>query len=120
MNRGLAVALALAIGLAACGSDSSGGSLIGATCKVSSDCDVAGLCLTDGKDGLCSMACNVPGGAGECMLGGYCDRGSFTSDTHPTSEMTVCLPACKKDSDCRDGYRCKGVSGGPGSVCAPK
>jgi hypothetical protein len=93
--------------------------LIGAPCETADDCDVSGVCLTDGKDGLCSRTCNAPGRAGECPLGSYCDRAELTSDMQDTFVMFVCLPACKSQSDCRDGYSCNGVSGGPGKVCTP-
>jgi hypothetical protein len=119
MNRAYGNAICFVL-LVACGGDAGSASLVGATCKLSSECDVTGICLTDGKDGACSLTCEEPGAAQECPLGSYCDSGKFTTDKTPTSDMTVCLPACKEQSDCRDGYTCKGVSGGPGKVCAPK
>jgi hypothetical protein len=105
--------------LAACGGDDTNLTLIGATCKKSSECDVTGVCITDGKDGLCSLSCTSPGAAGACPVGAYCDRGQFTTDQE-SGEQTLCLPACTKQSDCRDGYECNGVSSGPGKVCQPK
>ena len=104
---------------AACGGDDSSATLIGASCKKASDCDPNGVCITDGKDGLCSQPCEMPGEAGECPAHAYCDRGQFTTDQE-SGEQTLCLPACKEKSDCREGYECNGVSSGPGKICEPK
>lgn len=110
----------IACSLLACGSDDKE-NLIGETCTKASDCDVGGLCITSGKAGLCSQPCETPGGAMQCPLGSYCDRLGLTTDTTPDkTDMTVCLPACSAQSDCRDGYTCNGVSGGPGKVCQPE
>jgi hypothetical protein len=106
--------------LSACSSGGGSETLIGATCHNSDECDVAGTCVTDGPDGICTQSCRVPGGAQECPLNSYCDRAELTSDTAAKSEMTLCLPACKAQGDCRDGYSCSGVSGGPGKVCRPE
>jgi hypothetical protein len=106
--------------LLACHSDQGSGSLLGATCHQSSECDASGLCVTDGKDGLCTLPCSVPGGVGECSLGSYCQRGSFGIDGADAEEITLCMPSCKSQSDCRDGYACNGVNGGPGKICEPK
>jgi hypothetical protein len=105
--------------LSACGSDGQE-TLIGERCKVSSDCDADGVCILDGKGGMCSTACEIPGGAMQCPLGNYCDRRELTTDVSEKMEMTLCLPACKTQGDCRDGYECNGVNGGPGKVCQPK
>jgi hypothetical protein len=105
--------------LCSCMSTGGAETLIGAPCNSAEDCDVTGVCITDGLDGLCSRRCRVPGGAGECPLGSYCDSAELTTDVQSTSEMTLCLPACKAQKDCRDGYVCVGVSGGPGKVCRP-
>jgi hypothetical protein len=84
-------------------------------------CGPAGVCITSGKDGECALPCQVPGGVGECPLHTYCDSENVTTDTHKQeSDMTLCFPACTVDADCRDGYKCKGVSSGPGKICAPK
>jgi hypothetical protein len=106
--------------LVACHDGGGAGTLIGATCNDSAQCDVAGVCVIDGKDGLCALPCQSPGAVGECPFGTYCDRGSYTTDTQDKSELTLCLPACTDKVDCRDGYDCKGVSSGPGKVCQPK
>ena len=105
--------------LCACGSDGKE-TLIGEPCMVSSDCDADGVCILDGQGGLCSMACEVPGGAMQCPLGNYCDKHELTTDVSEKTEMTLCLPACKAQGDCRDGYACNGVNGGPGKTCQPK
>ena len=114
-----AVSWVVSLLLAACMSTGGAETLIGAPCQRADECDVTGVCVTDGLDGLCSRTCRVPGGAGECPLGSYCDRAQLTTDTQSTSEMTLCLPACKEQKDCRAGYSCNGVSGGPGKVCRP-
>jgi hypothetical protein len=120
-NRARASVLALAWCLFGCGSSADGHlTLIGATCERSEECDVLGVCVTDGKGGLCASPCRVPGGAQQCPLGAYCDRASLTTDINEMSEMTLCLPACDNKTACRDGYECKDVNGGPGKVCRPK
>ena len=105
----------------ACNDEPAGnhGTLIGLTCESSEECDIGGTCLIDGKDGMCAQPCQEPGAAQECPLGSYCDQGEFTSDTEDKSLMTLCLPSCKVQSDCREGYECTAVSGGPGKVCHP-
>ena len=110
----------ISIWLCACTSTGGAETLIGAPCETRDECDVSGgVCVTDGQDGLCSRGCNAPGRAGECPVGSYCDSAQLTTDTRPTGEMTLCLPACKADEDCRDGYGCADVNGGPGKVCRP-
>ena len=106
------------LALIGCGDEGSA-TLIGATCEKSSECDALGVCITDGKDGLCSLPCNNAGVPGECPQGSYCDRGTYTTDDS-AQEQTLCLPACTSKSDCRDGYECNGLSSGPGKVCQPK
>jgi hypothetical protein len=93
--------------------------LIGAPCSSAAECDVSGVCVIDGQDGLCSRSCRVPGRAGECPVGSYCDQAELTTSGQGKSEMTLCLPACKEQRDCRAGYRCLDVNGGPGKVCRP-
>ena len=105
--------------LCSCMSTGGAETLIGATCQTKDDCDVSGVCVTDGKDGLCSRSCIEPGRAGECPLGSYCDRAELTTDTRSTGEITLCLPACKAQRDCREGYSCQPVSAGFGMVCRP-
>jgi hypothetical protein len=100
--------------------DGNNGTLIGLSCKTADDCDVAGVCITDGKGGLCSQTCMYPGRAQECPFGSYCDQAELTTDSAETSEMTLCLPSCKANSDCRPGYECSDVFGGPGKSCHPK
>ncbi|HEY2736726.1 MAG TPA: hypothetical protein VGI70_22150 [Polyangiales bacterium] len=114
------LSIAALVAASACVSTGGKNSLIGETCQTADDCDVSGVCVTDGKDGLCALPCLEPGGAGQCPLGAYCDRASLTTDSQPMAEMTLCLPACKSNSDCRDGYECNDVSSGPGKVCEPK
>ena len=93
--------------------------LIGAPCETARDCDASGLCIKDGRDGLCSQTCAAPGRAGACPLGSFCDRAELASDVEDKTVMIVCLPACKEKSDCRAGYSCNGLSSGPGKVCRP-
>jgi hypothetical protein len=103
-----------------CGDDDWTGTLIGLSCDDSVECDVAGACVTDGRDGLCTMPCQTSGGIGECPLGSYCDRENVSIDDGRRREETLCFPACDDDDDCRIGYKCDGVSGGPGKVCHPR
>ena len=106
---------------AACMSSGGAETLIGAPCKTANDCDPAGVCIIDGKDGICTQTCSAPGAAGVCPLKSYCTRNELQSDTSGGKGfMVLCLPACKQQSDCRDGYSCNGVSSGPGKVCLPK
>ena len=112
--------LALAVALLGCSMHQGNGTLIGATCAHSIECGPGGVCVTSGKDGLCAMACSVPGGVAQCPLGTNCDVGNWKTDATGKSEMTLCLPACTDSSECRDGYKCNGVSSGPGKVCVPK
>jgi hypothetical protein len=102
-----------------CGDDDGNGTLIGATCADSDECGVAGVCVTDGTGGLCTLPCQTSGGIGECPLESYCDRQNVSVDGDAASEETLCFPACEDDDDCRDGYKCTGVSSGPGKICQP-
>jgi hypothetical protein len=118
MRTVLGFALFILFAQAACGDDLDGESLIGATCKVSNDCDVTGVCVL-GKDGLCSLKCEFPGAPQQCPLGSYCDERTVESTDETVQSMTLCFPACKASSDCRDGYECKSVTDGSGKVCVP-
>jgi hypothetical protein len=109
-------ALVLQLG---CSSHSGNGTLIGATCKHASECGPAGICVTSGKDGLCSLPCMSAGDLNDCPLGTYCDRRNLKTDVAAATPITLCLPACTDKSNCRSGYDCNGVSSGPGKVCAP-
>lgn len=103
-----------------CGGADGAETLIGLTCETSDMCDVTGVCIVDGPDGMCTQPCKVPGGAGQCPYGNYCTRGEFTADeSGGKGPMTLCLPSCEAQSDCREGYSCNGVSSGPGKVCQP-
>jgi hypothetical protein len=103
----------------ACDGEDGNGTLIGATCNSSQMCGPVGVCLT-AKAGMCTIPCSVSGGLGECPLGSLCDEGEFESDVEAKTTMTLCLPQCKDDDECRDGYACNGVSSGKGKVCTPK
>ena len=105
--------------LVGCGGDAGSETLIGYPCKTSDDCDVTGVCVTDGKDGMCTQKCISPGGAQQCPYGTYCTRSEYASDKQDKVSMTLCFPACKEQSECREGYECTGVSSGPGKVCQP-
>jgi hypothetical protein len=119
-NPPAVLAALMTLCLFGCGDDTGNGTLIGATCENSDECDLSGACVTDGKGGICTLPCQAPGAAGACPFGAYCDRGAYTTDTQAKSEQTLCLPACTQKADCRDGYECNGVSSGPGKVCQPK
>jgi hypothetical protein len=114
------IGLGLAVALLGCGMHQGSGTLIGATCGSSAECGPGGVCVTSGKDGQCAMSCSVPGGVAQCPLGSNCDNGNWKTDTTGKSSMTLCLPACTDSSECRSGYACNAVSGGPGRVCVPK
>jgi hypothetical protein len=106
--------------VAACGGASGSETLIGAPCESADECDVTGVCVTDGRDGICTQTCMRAGYPGECPLGSYCTSGAFTSAaSDETVTRTLCFPACKQQSDCREGYQCNDVSSGPGMVCTP-
>lgn len=77
--------------------------------------------MTDGQDGMCTQLCMRPGYPGECPLDSYCTLGEFTPSTAQDKQTrTLCFPACKQQSDCREGYACEDVSSGPGKVCTPR
>jgi hypothetical protein len=118
LNRTWLLGLLLA---AACGGGGGAETLIGAPCESADDCDVVtGVCITDGEGGICTQTCTAPGAAGVCPVGSYCTRGAYTSaKLGAEGTLTLCFPACKEQSECRDGYECNGVSSGPGKVCTP-
>lgn len=116
---GAIAAVLASASLLGCGDDAGNGTLIGEPCTDSAMCDPAGVCITSGKGGACSLPCQVPGAAGECPLGSYCDREEVATNGSTKAEQTLCFPACDRDSDCRNGYKCKGVSSGHGKVCSP-
>ncbi len=109
-----------ALALGGCARRGGGGTLIGATCKHSTECGPAGVCITSGKNGLCSLPCAMPGNPEECLPGSYCDQESVRTDNEGPSERTLCFPACTDKSQCRDGYDCRNINGGPGKVCSPQ
>jgi hypothetical protein len=120
MRNGLtALCLWVTVGMLGCDHNLSGVTLIGEPCGSSLECGAAGVCVT-GQNGLCALPCDVSGDPNECPGGSYCDRESLASDTANKQDMTLCLPACLDQLDCRSGYDCKGVSGGNGKVCTPK
>lgn len=118
MRTVLGFAFSVLLMQAACGDDLDGETLIGATCKASKDCDVTGVCVI-GREGLCSLKCEAPGVAQQCPLGSYCDQRTVETADETIQPMTLCFPACKSSSDCRDGYECKTVTAGSGEVCVP-
>lgn len=106
---------------AACMSSGGKETLIGESCKTADECDPTGVCIVDGKDGMCTQRCMYPGQPGECPLGSYCTRNEFESDASGGKGfMVLCLPACKSQFDCREGYACNDLSAGPGKVCEPE
>lgn len=109
-------------GLAAvgCGGQDGNGTLIGFSCADSSECGPAGVCVTDGKDGLCTLPCEASGKAEQCPGGSYCDDENVAVDGADKTDATLCFPACDTNADCRDGYKCGGITSGPGKVCHPK
>jgi hypothetical protein len=109
---------AFLITITACGDDLGGETLVGATCKESKECDVTGVCVLAG-DGLCSLECEAPGQAQQCPLGSYCDERTVETADDTIQSMTLCFPACKSNSDCRDEFECKSVTMGSGKVCVP-
>jgi hypothetical protein len=121
MHKLLGSAILLACLCLGCGDDDGNGTLIGASCDDSTECDVGGgLCVTDGEDGLCTLPCMASGRPGECPLDTYCDDQNVGIDGEAATSQTLCFPACEEDEDCREGYGCNGVSSGPGKVCHPK
>ncbi len=82
----------------------------GAPCLQGSDC-ASGFCLTDEQGfpgGLCTVFdCTS---RQDCFgVGTACLRGQFNGN--------LCVPLCVADSDCREGYECRGT--GTGSFCYP-
>jgi len=108
--------------LVACsGSDGAVGgteSRVGQACSAAAACGPAEQCLVGEPGGLCVKPCTTSGSPGECPTGTLCDRDSFLGDDGRTEQvLTVCLRQCEKDDQCRQGYKCSGVSGGSGKVC---
>ena len=120
MRTLLGLTLLILLTQVACGDDLEGETLIGASCKHASDCDVGGVCITTGTDGLCSQECRNPGQAQECPLGTYCDEQNVETTDATQQSMTLCFPACENDDDCRDGYKCNNVNVGHGKICVPE
>ena len=82
----------------------------GASCTQNADC-ASGFCLTDEQGfpgGLCTVFdCTS---RQDCYgVGTACLRGQFNGN--------LCVPLCVTDSDCREGYECRGT--GSGSFCYP-
>lgn len=113
---------ALLAGLLACNDGLAGnhGTQIGLSCATSDECDLGGICVVDAPSGFCSQECEEPGEAQQCPLGSYCDFGEFATDVEDKTSRTLCLAACKAQSDCRRGYECVDVSSGPGKICRPE
>jgi hypothetical protein len=96
--------------VAACTSSGGAETLIGAPCTTADECDPAGVCVTDGPDGMCTQTCMAAGYPGQCPLGSYCTA---------QGGRLLCFPACKEQDECREGYTCSNLSSGPGMVCVP-
>lgn len=118
MRTVLGFALSILITQVACDDNLERETLIGATCAKSNECGVAGVCVL-GKDGLCSLKCDNPGRPQECPLGNFCDERTVETWDDTLQPLILCFPACKADTDCRDGYECRDVTNGAGSVCVP-
>lgn len=101
-----ALALAISLGLAACGS---GG--VGSHCSSNGDCHDGLTCYTGMPQGYCSEACAVTGVSTGCSQG-IC--GSVAAVPHP-----ICLAPCGTQLDCRVNYNCSGVGSSNTKACQP-
>ena len=82
---------------------------IGDSCKLSTDCSVTGdrLCDTSQPDGYCTIFNCDPD---------TCPDDSICVEFHPGEKRLrrrFCLASCEKNSDCRQGYVCAGMSTDP-------
>lgn len=109
----------------------------GAPCK--SDLDCNGFCITDNAqvfntvydpagfvDGLCASYGRAPPVAevdGGELPASNCPDGSVVyPEFLYAGDLTLCLPACHRDSDCRPGYACftsDGTNTYSNGFCAP-
>ena len=98
--------------LVGCGDDGvavgNDGTLVGASCQSTADCDERCLSGGDFPQGTCTASCSTDD---DCPGGTFCIE----------DEGGVCLLGCDLPSDCRGGYTCKGKSnqghGGESLVC---
>lgn len=70
---------------------------IGEPCKSSHDCGTREECVIDFKEGYCASF--------DCSAKNACAGDSKCMSLEPEN-ITLCLKACTKNSDCRTGYRC--------------
>jgi hypothetical protein len=119
MRTVLGFALSILVTQAACGDDIDSETLVGATCSTNEDCDVTGVCVV-GHGGLCSLKCQSPGVQQQCPLGSYCDERNVETSDETLQKQVLCFPACKGNADCREGFKCEGVTKGAGKVCVPE
>ena len=93
---------------------------IGDECKLSTDCSAAGdrLCDMSAHGGYCTVYNCVPGACPEdeslCVeFGAQRSPAAACQDLQAPSPYarTFCMATCESDSDCRDGYVCRDLSG---------
>jgi hypothetical protein len=95
--------------IAACGSSSK----IGGTCSSNGDCQSGLMCNTAIAGGYCTKSCTTVASTTECPADSICDSLSGGAGNG-------CEQICTKQSDCRDGLECDGVSGSNVKACKAK
>lgn len=87
----LIVILSFSAVLIACEDDDVQKLPLGSPCDETSNCE--GVCDTTLPDGMCVVPCDE---ANPCDTGACVESGG----------LAFCMPACKENSECRDGYSC--------------
>jgi len=92
---------------------------VGGPCAVDADCKGTGTrCITTSSiskltypGGYCTVGCKADA---ECGEAGACPLAGIEASVFPSAEIqkavTVCLPKCTADVDCREGYVCSSES----------
>ncbi|HZR07841.1 MAG TPA: hypothetical protein VFA79_04610 [Myxococcales bacterium] len=81
-------------------------SALGEACRTTADCGSGLTCDTDAQGfpgGFCTATCTS-------------SAGCIASACTPVAGLSVCMPACTADSQCRQGYGCCATLG---NVCTP-
>lgn len=106
MRRSLLLIAALALPLFGCGTS------IGDSCAPSDGCGSDDLvCRGDFPGGLCTKGCTAEGDTESCDGNSICSA---------QFRALLCVPRCKEQSDCREGYQCNGISGSNIKACQVK
>jgi hypothetical protein len=78
--------------------------IIGAACSDPVACEPVAQCLDFLPNGFCSVACDQ---ATACPGDTLC---------RAFGDAAWCVPSCRDDLDCRNGYRCEGIAADDGTT----